>query len=179
MPIEATREYRAVALHYEERTARRSGERLLKHIDDGLRILVAIGASRRAMRAYCLHPLVQADADLASHYERLADYTDDVQVAALALEYRNIANATLSTRPIASPDEIPLSPLREVSDMLIADKVQNRADFVRHHLGIHPRSEELDRYFRMWLERLGVDEARYLELTSMLGAGIAHDAGHL
>jgi hypothetical protein len=140
---------------------------------------VAIGASQRAMRAYCLHPLVQADADLAAHYERLAEYTDDVQVAALALEYRNIANATLSMRPIASPDEIPLSPLREVSDMLIADKVQNRADFVRHHLGIHPRSEELDRYFRMWLERLGVDEARYVELTSMLGTGIAHDAGHL
>lgn len=168
MPIEATREYRAVALHYEGRTARRSGERLIKHIDDGLRILVAIGASRRAMRAYCLHPLVQADGDLASHYERLADYTDDVQVSALALEYRNTANATLSMRTIGSPDDIPLSPLREVSDMLIADKVQNRADFVRHHLGIHPRSAELDRYFRMWLERLGVNEARYLELTSML-----------
>lgn len=172
MPIEFTREYLAVALHYEGRTARRSGERLIKHIDDGLRILGAIGASERPMRAYCLHPLLQADHDLASNYERLADYTDDVLVAALALEYRSIANATLSTRPIASSDEIPLSPLREVSDMLIADKVQNRADFLRHHLGSHPRSAELDRYFRMWIERLGVDEARYLELASMLGSSL-------
>ncbi len=168
MSIEATREYRAVALHYQARTARRSGEPLLKHIDDGLRILEAIGASMRAMRAYCLHPLVQADDDLIASYERLADLTDDVHVAALAVEYRSIANATLSTRPIESPEEIRLSPLREVSDMLIADKVQNRADFVRHHLGTHPRSEELDRYFRLWLRRLGVDEAKYVQLTSTL-----------
>ncbi len=167
--IRATREYRAVALHYAGRATRRSSELLIKHIDDGLRILAAIGASTRAMRAYCLHPLVQADEDLATHYGRLADYTDDVQVAALALEYRSIANATLSTRPIRSPDEITLSPLRDVFDMLIADKVQNRADFVRHHLGTHPRSDELARYFTMWLERLGVTEARYLELLATSG----------
>lgn len=163
--MQETREYRAIADHYGDRTAKRSGELLINHIDDGLRILVAIGASERAQRAYCLHPLVQSDDDLATSYPRLAELTDDPQVLALALEYRNIANRTLSTRALETAADISLSPLGEVNDMLIADKVQNRADFVKHHLGTHPRSAELDRYFRLWLERLGVDDERYAQLT--------------
>lgn len=159
------REYHAIAAFYGDRTAKRSGERLMKHVDDGLEILRRIGASDHAMRAFCLHPLVQADADLAVHHARIAEFTDDVRVAALALEYRNIANATLSTRPIASAADIPLSPVKDVNDMLVADKIQNRADFLRHHLASHPRSVELDRYFRLWLERLGISEARYAELA--------------
>lgn len=45
--------------------------------------------------------------------------------------------------------------------MLIADKVQNRNDFLNHHRVTHPRSGELDRYFDLWLERLGVTEAQF------------------
>lgn len=158
-------EYRAIEAHYRGRTAARSGEPLIRHIDQGLRILRAIAATDRAMRAYCIHPLVQADADLLASYPRLDELTDDPRVLALAIEYRHIANATLSTRAIATASEIPLSPLSEVNDMLVADKVQNRADFILHHRGTHPRSAELDRYFQLWLERLGIDEARYEELA--------------
>lgn len=160
-----TREYRAIEKHYGDQTAERSGVPLIRHIDHGLAILAAIGASARARRAFCLHPLVQANEDLAASYPRLGTLTDDPRVLALALEYRHVANATLSTRPITSAADIPLSPLGEVNDMLIADKVQNRADFEAHHEGTHPRSTELARYFRLWLERLGVDEARYAELA--------------
>ncbi|MBL9017802.1 MAG: hypothetical protein JNL83_26685 [Myxococcales bacterium] len=159
-----TAEYQAIARHYGERTARRSGVPLIRHIDHGLAILRAIGATGRAMRAFCLHPLVQADADLAAC--DLSALTTDVHVMALALEYRSVANAALSTRALASAADIRLSPLAEVNDMLIADKVQNRADFLLHHAGTHPRSAELDRYFRLWLERLGVDEDRYQQLAS-------------
>ncbi|MBA3539577.1 MAG: hypothetical protein H0T79_08095 [Deltaproteobacteria bacterium] len=162
--ITTTREYDAVATSYGTRTARRSGVLLIRHIDDGLAILGRIGATERAMRAFCLHPLIQADADLAASYAHIAELTDDPQVLVLALEYRHIANATLSTRMIASAEDIPLSPLREVNDMLIADKVQNRADFLRHHRATHARAAILDRYFRLWLERLGIDEARYAAL---------------
>lgn len=165
--IRSTREYAAIAAHDGTRTARRSGVPLMRHIDHGLAILAHIGGSERAMRAFCLHPLVQRDDDLAASFPRLAELTDDLQVLALALEYRHIANATLSTRPIASSADIPLSPLPEVNAMLVADKVQNRADFVRHHLATHPRAPELDRYFRLWLERLGVDEGRYAELGQL------------
>lgn len=160
-----TPEYLAIARHYGDRTARRSGVPLIRHIDHGLAILRTIGATDRAMRAFCLHPLVQADTDLAACH--LSELTADVHVMALAIEYRSVANAALSTRLFASADDIRLSPLAEVNDMLVADKVQNRCDFLRHHAGTHPRSAELDRYFRLWLERLGIDEDRYRKLASL------------
>lgn len=160
-----TPEYLAIARHYGERTARRSGVPLIRHIQHGLAILDTIGATERAMRAFCLHPLVQEDAALRA--QDLSALTADVHVMALAIEYRSVANAALSTRLLASADDIRLSPLTEVNDMLIADKVQNRADFLAHHAGTHPRSAELDRYFRLWLERLGVDEGRYRQLAAL------------
>ncbi len=162
-----SREYRAIASWYGERVARRSGVRLIAHIDEGLAILEALGASSSAMRAFCLYPLVQADAELAVHGKRLAEISDDVVVVMLAFEYRNIANATLSTRAIERAAEIPLSPIDDVNAMLVADKVQNRKDFIAHHRGTHPRSEALDRYFALWLERLGISEERYRELAGL------------
>ena len=166
MDIRDTREYRAIAAHYGMRVAARSQVPLIHHIDEGLAILAHLGASAAAQRAYCLHPLVQEDAELAAHATRLHELSEDPEVLALAFEYRNIANATLSFRVISSAADIPLSPLPEVNRMLIADKVQNRADFIAHHLGTHARSEALDRYFRLWLERLGIDEARHAELVA-------------
>jgi len=94
--------------------------------------------------------------------------TSDRHVLLLAMEYRNIANATLSHRTIATAADIPLSPLPEVNAMLVADKVQNRKDFILHHARSHPRSKELDRYFRLWLERLGVSESQFGELFEAL-----------
>lgn len=154
-------EYRAIQAAYGRRAARRSGVPYVHHIDEGLTVLARIGATERARRAFCLHPLVQNDEDLARTYAHVGSITPDPQVLTLALEYRNIANATLAHRAIASAADIPLSPLAEVSQMLVADKVQNRKDFVLHHLGAHPRSEVLDRYFALWLERLGVSEEAF------------------
>ena len=165
--LQETVEYQRIAEHYGTRTALRSGALLIRHIDQGLAILAAIGASELAMRAYCLHPLVQADADLAASFLRMGELSNDVRVSALALEYRNIANATLSTRVIASAADIPLSPLAEVNQMLVADKVQNRADFLEHHVDSHPRAAELARYFELWLQRLGISDDRYAELVAI------------
>jgi hypothetical protein len=154
--ITATHEYRAIEAAYGDRRAERSQIYLMHHIDEGLQILAARGASERARRAFCLHPLVQEDAALAASYPRIAELTDDPGVLALALEYRNIANATLSARPITSAADIALSPLGDVNDMLVADKLQNWKDFVLAHRGSHPRSDALERYFTLWHERLGV-----------------------
>jgi hypothetical protein len=165
--IRESREYSAIVAFYGHRRAERSQVLLIAHIDEGLRILDALGASDAAKRAFCLHPIVQADADLAANAPRLRELADDVYVMALAIEYRHIANATLSQRDIASADEIVLSPIADVNAMLVADKVQNRKDFESHHRGTHPRSAELDRYFRLWLERLGVSEDRYRALVAM------------
>ena len=157
--ITGTREYRAIEASYGSRRAERSQVLLMHHIDEGLQVLAHRGASTRAMTAFCLHPLVQEDAALAASYSRLHELTDDAAVLALALEYRHIANATLSTRPIASARDIPLSPLADVNEMLVADKLQNWKDFVLHHRDTHPRGDALERYFALWHERLGITAA--------------------
>jgi hypothetical protein len=55
------------------------------------------------------------------------------------------------------------SVMAEVNEMLVADKVQNRKDFLLYHRGKHERSDALDLYFRRWLERLGVSEERFAD----------------
>lgn len=167
-PIRRSVEYKAIAREYGDRRAQRSKVPLIVHIDEGLILLGAIDATETAMRAFCLHPLLQDDASYAANMPRVDDITDDMTVLATALEYRRVANAALSHREYRSAADIALSEVRDVNDMLIADKVQNRKDFLRHHLDRHPRSAELDRYFRLWLERLGIDDARYAELVAKL-----------
>lgn len=163
-----TREYRAVETFYGDRRAKRSGLHTMNHIDEGLAVLAWLEASDKAQRAYCLHPLVQADADLLASYPHLAQATEDPQVLALALEYRNVANAYLSHRTVTGAEEVALSPLAEVNDMLRADKVQNYKDFIRHHRPTHPRAEALDRYFRTWLDRLEIPLERFERLANDL-----------
>jgi hypothetical protein len=161
VPGVRAKEYEAVRRFYGDRRARRSGVLYLNHIDEGLLVLADLGATDRARRAFCLHPLFQADEDLARSYGDVASATDDPQVLVLALEYRNVANAYLSPREISSIDGIALGPLPEVHDMLRADKVQNYKDFLLHHRGIHPRSRELEGYFENWLARLGIQRAAF------------------
>jgi hypothetical protein len=166
--VESTREYAAIRRWYAGRTATRSGVPLIRHIDEGLTILERIDASLAAAQAFCVHPLVQADAELVIHAPRIADATADPYIALLATEYRHIANAALSSRALASASDIALSPLADVNAMLVADKIQNRKDFLRYHSEGHLRRAELARYFELWLERLGIDDARYAALADGL-----------
>lgn len=45
--------------------------------------------------------------------------------------------------------------------MLIADKVQNYKDFEIYHKSTHPRSKELDQYFKNWLQKLNINTDQY------------------
>ena len=172
--ITDTPEYKTIEAFYGDRAAARSKQLLMHHIDEGLQVLAQRRASLRAMKAFCLHPIVQEDTALAAAYPRIATLTVDAAVLALALEYRNIANATLSTRVIADASDIALSPLAEVNEMLVADKLQNWKDFVLHHRGTHPRSAALDRYFAAWHERLGIsaERARWFEALQIVPSPI-------
>lgn len=176
------REYLAIQTFYGQRRARRSSVPYLHHIDEGLWVLRALGASEQAQRAYCLHPLVQDDDERAAAWARTlttgADLSlppvdgvsDDPRVLALALDYRETANAALSHRPdLKGPEDIALSAEPEVNDMLRADKVQNYKDFIRHHRGTHPRSAELERYFQSWLTRLEVSSEQVTRWHAALG----------
>jgi hypothetical protein len=178
-PMCAWPEYHAIEQHYGDGRARRSGVYFMHHIDEGLRVLHRwLHASDRAKRAWCLHPLVQGDADLRRSYDAGLLHGFEPEVVALALEYRSFANAFLS--PMEShpgygdPSKIAQSPLPEVGAMLTADKLQNCKDFRLHHRGPlrregpglwaeakhkepHPRTSHLERYFDSWLAALGVD----------------------
>jgi len=158
-------EYLLIANFYGSEKAERSGVYKMNHIDEGLAILEQIGASDLAKRAYCLHPIYQSDADFAENCDK---YVVDKEVLVRVLEYRSVANEYLSTRTINDTSEIRLSPLKDVNDMLIADKIQNRKDFELYHKDIHERSDELKQYFFNWLWRLGVREGEYQEFKKSI-----------
>jgi hypothetical protein len=141
-----------IGLYYGKARTKRSKVPLMNHITEGLDILDVMACTDLVKRAYCIHPMVQADVDLVKNIAGME--TLDGRVVALAMEYRRVANAYLSPRIIKSIDEIELSPLEDVNDMLRADKLQNEKDFRKYHLGTHPRSKELEEYFANWFKRL-------------------------
>lgn len=165
-----TREYQLIQEEYGNKRAKRSQAFLMNHIDEGLAVMAAVGASTRAMRAFCLHPLLQSDKELTRNFERVSQTTavDSPAVIALAMEYRSVANEYLS-HCVMRPGGIWLSPLKDVNDMLIGDKVQNRKDFERYHADSHDNRARLAEYFREWCEALGVAD-RYAELKALLPA---------
>jgi hypothetical protein len=160
-----TDEYQTITNYYGDSKAERSGVFKMNHIDEGLAILEWIGASETAKKAYCLHPIYQSDEDLAKNADA---FYIDTDVLIRVIEYRSVANECLSNREIMSCFDIRLSPLKDVNDMLIADKIQNRKDFELYHKGKHQRSKELDRYFIKWCQRLGITEEQYQDYKNQL-----------
>ena len=179
--ITESQAYKLVVEHYGTRRALRSQVPLINHINEGLTVLRAIGASDAAQEAFCLHPLLQEDLELFKNVVHVTN-TVSAYVVMLAMEYRSVANEFLSQKVTPEIEDtlalfedysyisplIRLSPLKDVNDMLIADKVQNRKDFVTYHSETHARSRQLDVYFKMWLNRLEIDEERYLELCELI-----------
>lgn len=166
--------YKAIVKFYGDRTTKRSKVPLINHIEEGLLVLDALCASKATKDAFCLHPMFQHDDDLMANYHRIKEF--DPQVMALVMEYRARANESLSNRVSWSRGDFAKwnggpptpGPLPEVRDMLIADKVQNYADFITYHLDSHPRGPELGFYFRTWLGALGVTPAQYEELVRIM-----------
>ncbi len=154
--FEQTTEYKWIQSIYGDGRAKRSDVFFMNHVDEGLAVLTWIGASDVAKRAYTIHPIYQSDEDLSIVYQDNMNKTLSQQVIIAAMEYRSVANEYLSKRIINSISDIRLSPLKDVNDMLIADKVQNYKDFELYHKGKHMRSNELDEYFINWLMKLGV-----------------------
>ncbi len=159
-------EYQIISDFYGNKKANRSQIHLMNHIDEGLYILDKINASDIAKRAYCLHPILQSDESLLENYDLLKDI--DTKVLIATMEYRSIANKYLSKRKIDSINEIELSVLKDVNDMLIADKIQNKKDFELYHKGIHDRSDILVEYFDNWLNKLNISNDFYLECFNFI-----------
>jgi hypothetical protein len=171
------KEYSMIKSYYQGQTAKRSGVPLINHIDDGLTVMREIGATEYAQRAFALHPMFQADRELDELGVHIAS-TINPEVLLLVMEYRSQANAWLSNKVLwVEYDGIPMlegvptpGPLKEVKDMLIADKVQNYKDFLQFHKGSHIRSAELNVYFDTWLNVLGISQERFKELCDVIEA---------
>lgn len=162
-------EYQKISEFYRGNVTRRSGVEFMNHIDEGLYILEVIGASDTAKKAYCIHPIFQPDETFKHNFNwNVMGTLRSPLVMAATIEYRSVANEYLSTRKIESIEEIRLSPLEDVNDMLIADKIQNRKDFELYHLGKHDRSNELDEYFKNWFKRLQISEEFYQEIKAKI-----------
>ncbi len=168
---ENTLEYRWIEEVYGDQKSKRSKVYLMNHIDEGLTILNQIGASTESKKAYCLHPIFQDDESFKSISKDKINLIDP-NVIINAVEYRSVANAYLSNQIINSINDIKLSPIKDVNDMLIADKVQNYKDFEVYHKDTiyesrHPRSAELDKYFKNWLEKLNLTQ-KYQSWSNLL-----------
>jgi hypothetical protein len=182
--VQTLPEYRAIAEHYGARRAERSRVPLINHIHEGIVVISALDGTLpdgrsfgdiAACAGYCLHPLFQNDQDLHTVGQRYLRNVPHPMAGPvmLTMEYRWRANAWLSDKVekgavspqlVGGPDA---GGLPEVRAMLIADKVQNYKDFLLHHKGTHARSDELDVYFRTWLEHLGVDMFMFHELWKL------------
>lgn len=153
-------EYKAIQNYYQNKSAARSKVPLINHIDEGLAIMRYMAFSDMCQRAFCLHPLLQSDEALLENYQKLPDDISP-QAVLLGMEYRRVANSCLSYMGTKSSEKgaekhfIFPTPVEtkfpEVLHMLLADKIQNRKDFLLYSQGKITGSERLTAYFEYWL----------------------------
>ena len=147
LSIKNTEEYRCILKFYGDKTTKRTGVRLMNHIDEGLSIMDRIGASEEAKMAYCLHPVLQSDEDFNENFSKSFLENCWASSLILATEYRRVANSYLST---GSKGYFVGFTNKDIWAMLFADKFQNEKDFTVYHENSHPRSKELRDYFDNW-----------------------------
>lgn len=153
-------QYSFIKHFYKDKKANRSGEFLMWHITRGCNIMHSNGASDSAIKAYMLHPIFQGDSEFKDNWKKLYHYCEgDSVIMRNVIEYRKSANAYLC-KPYTDSwgeDEIKeAAPIlfEDVRQMLLADKIQNKEDFIKHHIDTHKRSKELLTYFNNWIEYL-------------------------
>ena len=161
--------------HYGMQKTARSGVPLINHIIEGLIIMNKIGSSEEAQAAWCLHPMMQSDADLMANYYVVSNLVD-TETMMYVMEYRNCANAYLM--PDMHSRTLPSIPMHQVRQMLVADKIQNRKDFMLHHKGTHPHSDDLEKYFDEWCKHLGLTDQRRDELTKLISEDLNEREEH-
>lgn len=170
-------EYDEVLKFYGDKKAERSGLPYMQHIDEGLYILSKLGGSEAALRAFCLHPLIQGQDDFQDSVNKgVLDRAfklgrkETAEAVALAIEYRYIANAYTSRMPSSSSVQIVRSPLEQVNLMLKADKIQNYKDALLNVVPKYPEeATRLFTYFEAYME--------WFEIPAEEFQGWIHDLG--
>jgi hypothetical protein len=146
-------EYNTIKQFYGNAVAERSRVPLINHINESLMILDSCGADSVAKKAFCLHPIIQ-------NKEKGVTVKSTTDFIYLCQEYSEKANSYLckpETDYITTVEDVH-KVVKGMSEqcllMLLADKLQNHKDFVIYHKKTHARSENLNRYFNLWIEYL-------------------------
>lgn len=163
-PFDST-PYALIQKYYGDRQPVRAPVWLMNHIDEGLAILAEYGASPEASDVFCLHPLIQNDADLTANQHLIKQFS--LENWAGAFEYRSVANEYLASRDIESIADIRLSPLECVNEALVADKIQNYKDFMLYHAN-HKNYRRLFNYFHNWFDALHLSTEFIVDMLTML-----------
>ncbi len=170
--------YDLVLERFAGRTARRSGIPYMAHISEGAYLLHCLfAADEDTVAAFCVHPLFQSD----RHLMRLMAEQSAIDLLprraiVLAMEHRRYATAYGISDPVREPERIEIGFLPEAWQMLAADKIQNKKDFMRHVYKSNSRdsflrvSEQGERYFNSWLIRLGVTDDLHTKSLGILKA---------
>lgn len=164
-----TQQLEAIRRFYGDQRAQRSNVPYINHIEEGVKILKEIGADDDTIGAWCLHPMVQGDTDLLYTLNNNLLAGMSTMSVLLAMEYRSRANSHLS-HDAEQPEKPCPGPLWQVTMMLIADKIQNRKDFllyVKDHPDTH-NGPRLEVYYQEWLDALGVSDERRDHLTRII-----------
>lgn len=169
--------YKLIQQKYKGKVARRSGVSYMNHIQEGAFILQLIyGNNEDLMEAFCLHPIFQNDKSLS---QLLSDESSELSLITphaiiLGMEYRRVTSNYKIKNKIKSFDSIEIGPLEQVHKMLVADKIQNKKDFMKYMYFKHDRlsyqkaSEHGLQYFDSWLNRLSVSQEMYTEIVEQV-----------
>jgi hypothetical protein len=169
--------YKLIQQKYKGKVAQRSGVSYMNHIIEGAFILHHIyGMQEELIEAYCLHPVFQSNKLL---FQLFAVGSTELAVISprviiLGMEYRRVANNYTIKNKVRNPEDIEIGPLDDVHKMLVADKIQNKKDFMKHMYLKHERpayqkvSERSVEYFDSWLTRLSVSQEMYKEVVKHL-----------
>ena len=159
-------EYKLISDYYGDQKAKRSNLYLMNHVDEGIAIMLERGASEDAIKAFIAHPMFQDD----EHFLDCENLESNIVVAncskkviLLCAEYRKVANAFLCKPHTDNWDidqirDVTSIIIKDVHEMLVADKVQNHKDFLQHHALSHPRRSALFNYFNKWFQVLDCQE---------------------
>lgn len=167
MLIEDTYEWNISRERLEGVFARRTGVSHFDHVSQGIKVMRVLNSPLIAQIAFTLHPLFQEDTALEQNW-RLLPSCDPVAVD-LVMAYRQVANAGTRLKVQANGWRVKTGDNGLVREMLVADKVQNRYCFERFYPELDsPSGQGLRRYFKIWLDVLGVSEGRYQELCDAI-----------
>ncbi|WP_404790641.1 hypothetical protein [Altericista sp. CCNU0014] len=169
--------YKLIQQKYKGRVAQRSGVSYMNHIIEGAFILHHIyGTDEELIEAYCLHPIFQSDKLLSQLF---SDDSFELTIISpraiiLGMKYRRVANSYTIKNKVKNPEDIEIGPLDKVHRMLVADKIQNKKDFMKYMYLKHERpayqkvSERSVQYFDSWLARLSVSREMYEEVVEQV-----------